>query len=290
MTVTQKAYAKINLSLDVTGRRNDGYHIVRMIMQTVELHDTLTFQQDDTGIIRISSSDKRLTTGKDNLIWKVCELMRKEAGIKSGISISLDKRIPIAAGMAGGSADAAAAFRGLNELFGLGISDEKMCELAVKLGADIPFCILGGTALSEGIGEVLTPLPSMPDCTILICKPQIDVSTGWVYKELDSVRIEDHPDTDAIVEAIQNASIAEICRHMKNVLEPVTGAKFKVIGQIEDIMMETGALNAMMSGSGPTVFGIFENRAKAESAYQMLKEEGHGEQLYISAPVGRLNG
>lgn len=289
MTVTRKAYAKINLSLDVIGHRNDGYHMVRMIMQTVDLHDTLTFGLNNSGTISISSSENRLTTGKDNLIWKVCELIRQKAGISDGIDIVLDKKIPMAAGMAGGSADAAAAFRGMNELFDLKMSDREMCEMAVELGADIPFCILGGTALSEGIGEILTPLPEMPDCTILICKPQIDVSTAWVYKELDSVSIKEHPDTDSLVDAINTGSLGKICSNMKNVLEPVTGCKYREIGQIEDIMMQNGALNSMMSGSGPTVFGVYDNRTKAEEAYESLDQKGYGQQLYISAPVGRSN-
>lgn len=283
--ITRKAYAKINLGLDVTGRRDDGYHIVRMIMQNVDIYDTLTFEKNDLGKIRLTANKDTIPTDEHNLIYKVCALLMEKYGIKEGVDVHLEKRIPVAAGMAGGSTDGAAAFYGMKELFYLPITKEEMCEMAVKLGADIPYCIMGGTMLSEGIGEVLTALPDMPDCYILVGKPAIDVSTGWVYTELDSKEIESHPDIDGMCDAIKAGDLKGVCDRLSNVLEPVTKSKYDVIGKIEALMEDGGAVRSIMTGSGPTVFGIFDDEAKLKQAYDKVKESGYCPELFMSKPV-----
>lgn len=283
--ITRKAYAKINLGLDVTGRRDDGYHIVRMIMQNVDIYDTLTFEKNDLGKIRLTANKDTIPTDEHNLIYKVCALLMEKYGIKEGVDVHLEKRIPVAAGMAGGSTDGAAAFYGMKELFYLPITKEEMCEMAVKLGADIPYCIMGGTMLSEGIGEVLTALPDMPDCYILVGKPAIDVSTGWVYTELDSKEIESHPDIDGMCDAIKAGDLKGVCDRLSNVLEPVTKSKYDVIGKIEALMEEGGAVRSIMTGSGPTVFGIFDDEDKLKKAYDKVKESGYCPELFMSKPV-----
>ena len=285
MKVTRKAYAKINLGLDVTGRRADGYHMVRMIMQTVDLYDVLSFSKTEDGQIRISTQAQGIPTDQHNLIWKVCALLRERYKIADGVDITLEKNIPVAAGMAGGSTDGAAAFLGMNELFELGMTRQQMCEMAVELGADIPYCIMGGTALAEGIGEILTSLPNMPDCQILIAKPAIGVSTKWVYTELDNREIAVHPDIDGIRQAIEQQDLQGIQRRLGNVLEPVTTARYTIISQIEELMKENGACNAMMSGSGPTVFGIYDDREAAQKSFAVLDQSGLCPELYLSGPI-----
>lgn len=283
--ITRKAYAKINLGLDVTGRREDGYHIVRMIMQNVDIYDTLTFEKNDLGKIRLTANKDTIPTDEHNLIYKVCALLMEKYDIKEGVDVHLEKRIPVAAGMAGGSTDGAAAFYGMKELFALPITKEEMCEMAVKLGADIPYCIMGGTMLSEGIGEVLTALPDMPDCYILVGKPDINVSTGWVYTELDSKEIEFHPDIDGMCDAIGSGDLGGVCQRLSNVLEPVTKSKYDIIGKIEALMEDCGAVRSIMTGSGPTVFGIFDDEAKLKQAYDKVKESGYCPELFMSKPV-----
>ena len=285
MRLEKKAYAKINLGLDVTGKREDGYHIVRMIMQNVDLFDTLTFEDNETGDIKLTASSEKIPTDDSNLICKVARQLQKEYGVNKGADIHLVKRIPVAAGMAGGSTDGAAAYVALNELWGLGLDKTKLCELAVKLGADIPYCIMGGTALAEGIGEELTTISDMPACSIVIAKPAIDVSTGWVYKELDSNEIENHPDIDGIRAAIESGDLNEMCRLIDNVLEPVTAGKYTVIPEIEKILEDNGAIRAFMTGSGPTVFGIFDQENKAKEGYEAVKRSGLAPELFLSGPI-----
>ena len=285
MKVTRKAYAKINLGLDVTGRRADGYHMVRMIMQTVDLYDVLSFAKREDGQIRIATQSQGIPTDQHNLIWKVCALLMDQYKITDGVDVTLEKNIPVAAGMAGGSTDGAAAFLGINELFELGMTRQQMCKLAVGLGADIPYCILGGTALAEGIGEILTSLPDMPDCQILIAKPAIGVSTKWVYTELDNSEIGVHPDIDGIRQAIEQRDLQEVQLRLGNVLEPVTTARYTMIRQIEKLMKENGAGGAMMSGSGPTVFGIYNDREAAQKSFAILQKSGLCPELYLSAPI-----
>ena len=285
MKLERKAYAKINLGLDVTGKRDDGYHIVRMIMQNVDLYDTLTFEDNETGEISLSASSEKIPTDDSNLICKVAKQLQKEFGVKKGADIHLVKRIPVAAGMAGGSTDGAAAYVALNELWNLGLDKDKLCELAVKLGADIPYCIIGGTALAEGIGEELTVISDMPACHIVIAKPSIDVSTGWVYKELDSKEIENHPDIDGIRAAIESGDIKAMCSLIGNVLEQVTAGKYTVIGDIEKLLDESGAVGAFMTGSGPTVFAIFDDVDKAKNGYEAVKRSALAPEFFLSGPI-----
>lgn len=271
-----KAYGKINLTLDVTGRREDGYHLVRMIMQTVDIYDTVTITKAEGTEITLTTDSGSIPAGPTNLVWQAADVMRREFGIKDGLSIHLVKRIPIAAGMAGGSADAAAVFRLLRSLYELDVTDERLCELALPLGADIPYCIVGGTQLSEGIGEVLTGLPMPPANTLLVCKPKLDVSTAWVYREYDSIPENEirHPDVDGMVKAIQEGNLKEMCRLFGNVLEQKTGAEYPIIGRLEQYFLEHGALGSIMTGSGPTVFAVYDDSEKAEAAFEGLKEQG----------------
>jgi 4-diphosphocytidyl-2-C-methyl-D-erythritol kinase len=256
-----------------------------MIIQNGDIYDTLTFEKNDLGKIRLTANKDTIPTDEHNLIYKVCALLMEKYDIKEGVDVHLEKRIPVAAGMAGGSTDGAAAFYGMKELFDLPITKEEMCEMAVKLGADIPYCIMGGTMLSEGIGEVLTALPDMPDCYILVGKPDINVSTGWVYTELDSKEIEFHPDIDGMCDAIGSGDLGGVCQRLSNVLEPVTKSKYDIIGKIEALMEDGGAVRSIMTGSGPTVFGIFDDKAKLKQAYDKVKESGYCPELFMSKPV-----
>lgn len=268
-----KAYGKINLALDVLGRRQDGYHEVRMIMQTVGLHDRIDLYRISGPDIRIETNLFYLPTNEQNLAYRAARLLLDEFNIKQGVAIHLRKFIPVSAGMAGGSTDAAAVLFGVNKMFGLGLSGQELMERGVKLGADVPYCLMRGTALSEGIGEKLSALPPMPQCQVLIAKPGISVSTKVVYESLDAMdlRPEDHPDIDGMVEAIKRRNLMDVAGKFGNVLELVTGEKYPVIARIEAVMREYGAVNAMMSGSGPTVFGLFANPGAAQSAYEALR-------------------
>ncbi len=290
--ITRKAYAKINLGLDVIGRRDDGYHLVRMIMQSIDLFDELTFENRDDNKIVIEATDPRIPTDEHNLIWKAADQLRTHCNAPDkGVTIHLEKHIPMAAGMAGGSTDGAATYIALNELWGLGLSTDELCELAVKKGADIPYCIKGGTALSEGIGEELTALSDMPSCHIVIAKPQLDVSTAWAYTTLDSAPIENHPDIDGIRSAIEAGDLSGITDRLGNVLEPITAGKYPVIEEIRQILLANGAMGARMSGSGPTVFGIFENKdlVNAENAVKELKSRGITPELFLTKPINQNN-
>ncbi len=282
----KRAYAKINLGLDVLRRREDGYHEVKMIMQTVSLYDILTFTRTEEGIAVVTDKEE-LPGDESNLVYKAAKLLADTYGIKEGIKIELQKRIPMAAGMAGGSTDAAAVFRGMNECFGLNMTEEEMCALAVKIGADVPYCILGGTALAEGIGEKLTKLPDAPDCFLLIAKPDIDVSTKYVYGNLHADELERHPDIDGMREAIEAGNLGGVAQRMENVLETVTIKKYPVIQEIKDFLKANGAVSALMSGSGPTVFGIFETAELAEEALLKLEERGLAKQLFTATLINR---
>lgn len=278
-----RAYGKINLGLDVTGKREDGYHLVKMIMQTVKLYDRLHFTQQKQGIT-ISTNLGFLPVNKDNLVYKACNMIINEYDVNSGVHIHIDKHIPVAAGMAGGSADGAAALIAMNKMFNLKINQDKLMEYGLKLGADVPYCIMRGTALSEGIGEVLTKLPPMPDCYILLAKPPVNVSTALVYSKLDSTPIECHPDIDGMVTAIKEGDINGITRRMGNVLEPVTVAMHPEINVIKDIMMDCGADGSMMSGSGPTVFGIYTKADGAFAAKKIITDKRLAKQVYVVKP------
>ena len=276
-----KALAKINLGLDVLGRRENGYHDVRMVMQSIYLYDNVTIEKTQGPGIQLTTNLYYLPVDEKNIAYKAAKMLMDEFQIKSGVKILLDKHIPVAAGMAGGSSNAAAVLVGMNILFELGLSQEELMERGVKLGADVPYCVMRGTVLAEGIGEVLTPLDPMPKCYFLIAKPAISVSTKVVYEKLDSKEIEDHPDIDAIIEGLQAQDLKKIASSMGNVLERVTEDDYPIITDIKNVMMEAGALNAMMSGSGPTVFGIFADKKTAKEAQRKMRSTGLTKQIYL---------
>lgn len=279
-----KAYAKINLGLDVLRKREDGYHDVRMIMQSVGLYDKLTLKKITKDEIVLSSNVGSLPNNEKNLVYKAISLIKKECGITSGVKADLEKNIPMAAGMAGGSTDAAAALIGMNKLFDLGLSQEKLMKIGVKIGADVPYCIMGGTALSEGIGEVLTQLPPMPHCYILIAKPRISVSTRFVYENLEADKLPYHPDIDGMMESIRQGDLNGVADRLSNVLETVTEKKYPIISQIKAAMMEAGALNSLMSGSGPTVFGIYADKDTAMKALNKIQDIEMVKNAYVVEP------
>ena len=321
-SISKKAYAKVNLSLDIVGRREDGYHLVRMVMQSLDIADELDFERLETPEIEVllngetgqvsetgsdakDSGDKnlgRVPLDEDNLIYKVARLMLEQHVWKrnpdAGVRITLTKNIPIAAGMAGGSSDAAATFRGINELFELGLLDQDLMDMGVTLGADIPYCIMGGTALSEGIGEVLTQLPPLPDCYFLVAKPPVSVSTGEAYGGYDRLISEleeteegsarrkvKSPDVDGQVDAIYSGNLKGVADRFLNVLEYVTSENHPEIKALENLMMEGGAINSMMSGSGPTVFGIYDSLEAAETSYRKIVDEKKANQVFITKAV-----
>ena len=268
-----KPLAKINLGLDVVGTREDGYHEVRMVMQSLKLHDDLVMEKQPEGIT-MKTNLSFLPCDGDNLVVRAVEMMRQEFGITTGVNINLRKVIPVAGGMAGGSSDAASALFGMNALFDLGLSRENLMEYGLRLGADVPFCIMRGTALSEGIGEILTPLPAPPSCGVLIVKPKVGVSTKAVYQAFDALEHPEHPDIDALLAGLKSGNWMDMKKGMGNSLEDVTIPMHPVINDIKKKMMEKGALISLMSGSGPTVFGIYENAydaQKAEKAFKMMQ-------------------
>ena len=278
-----KALAKINIGLDVTGIREDGYHEVRMIMQTVNLFDKLTVKKVKDGTVSMTTNLRFLPVDDDNLCIKAAKLLIEEFGIKEGVEISLEKHIPVAAGMAGGSTDGAAVLFAVNRLFNLGLSRKDLMERGVKLGADVPYCVMRGTALAEGIGEVLTPISPMIKCPVLIAKPGISVSTKQVYEALDA-RFENvtHPDIDQLIKDIADGDLHAVCSHMGNVLEEVTIPMHPIISDIKQNMKDHGAIGSMMSGSGPTVFGFFEDNKTARAAKEALTQSGMVKQLYLT--------
>nr|WP_318684424.1 4-(cytidine 5'-diphospho)-2-C-methyl-D-erythritol kinase [uncultured Acetatifactor sp.] len=276
-----KAYAKINLGLDVVKRLENGYHEVKMVMQTIGIYDEILLEKTDSGII-VTTDSRELPKAGDNLVLKAAKLMAEHYQISGGMRIHLKKRIPVAAGMAGGSTDAAATMKGINRLFDLGCTLQELMELGVKLGADVPYCILGGTALAEGIGERLTALPPAPDCYVLVAKPDISVSTKYVYEHLDAAGIPEHPDIDGMVRAIEEGSLQGVLDRMENVLESVTARDYPVINAIKSRMKELGAVNSLMSGSGPTVFGIFIEEETVREAGRQIMREKLAKQIFVT--------
>lgn len=277
-----RALAKINLGLDVLGRKENGYHEVRMIMQSIYLYDEVKIERVRTPGIEVASNLSFLPTGGDNIAYKAAELLRDEFRIEDGVRITLKKHIPVAAGLAGGSSNAAAVLFGMNRMFRLGLSRKSLMERGVQLGADVPYCIMRGTVLAEGIGEELKTLPAMPKCTVLIAKPPVSVSTKVVYEALDEKEITEHPDIDGILSGLEQHDLGRIARSMGNVLEDVTIPMHPVIAQIKQVMTDAGALGAMMSGSGPTVFGLFENRSQAREAQRIIREKALTRQVYVT--------
>lgn len=276
-----KAFAKINLGLDVVGRLENGYHEVRMIMQTIGIYDELTFVRTQSGI-RVTTDCGELPQNEDNLVYRAAKLMMENYPIQGGVHIHLQKNIPIAAGMAGGSTDAAATMKGINRLFDLDCTLRELMELGVSIGADVPYCVIGGTALAEGIGEKLTALPAAPECYLLVAKPDINVSTKYVYEHLDAEKIPEHPDIDGMVEAIGEGSLQGILDRLGNVLENVTVKAYPVIDTIKTRMKELGAVGSLMSGSGPTVFGIFVEKEKAQEACFQLRKEELAKHIFVT--------
>ena len=266
-----RALAKINLGLDVIGKREDGYHEVRMIMQTINMYDQLEIEKKDEPGISITTNLPFIPTDERNLVYKAAKLLMDEFDIQEGITVELQKFIPVAAGMAGGSSDAAAAFVGVNRLFRLGLSEEELMKRAVQVGADVPYCVMRGTALAEGIGEKLTRLPGLPKCYVLVGKPGINVSTKLAYENLHLDQIQSHPDIDGMISDIENQDLHSLTAKMQNVFEPGIISQYPVIQEIKDLMEANGALKAMMSGSGPTVFGIFDDRSKLREATEALR-------------------
>lgn len=281
--ISLKALAKINLGLDVVRRRDDGYHEVRMIMQTINLFDRLEIKKIKEPAIKIHTNLFFLPVNENNLVYKAAKLLIDEFGIQEGVSVGLTKKIPVAAGMAGGSTDAAAMLFGMNRLFGLGLSKKQLMERGVKIGADVPYCIMRGTALAEGIGDKLSPLPAMVKCPVLIAKPQISVSTKFVYQNLKLDDKTVHPDIDRLIEDIRNKDLKAVSDHMGNVLESVTIPNYPVISQIKEQMMDSGAVGSMMSGSGPTVFGLFDDSRTAQLAFGKIKRSGLAKQVYLTS-------
>lgn len=282
-SINLKALAKINIGLDVTGIREDGYHEVSMIMQTVNLFDKLTISKTKDSSVTMSTNLKFLPVNDDNLCIKAAKLLLEEFKVPTGVHIELEKHIPVAAGMAGGSTDAAAVLFGVNQLYKLKLSRQDLMERGVKIGADVPYCIMRGTALAEGIGEVLTPLPPMIKCPVLIAKPGISVSTKDVYQSLDACfDTVKHPDIPQLIEDIKVQDLEALCSHMGNVLEEVTIPMHPIIADIKAHMLEHGAVGAMMSGSGPTVFGFFKDNKTAKEAKEALTKTGMVKQLYLT--------
>lgn len=280
-----KAYGKINIGLDVIRKREDGYHDLDMIMQTVGVYDDVIISREDgtqTYEIEVSTDADILPNDKGNLAFMAAKVLMEAYDIKSKVKIHINKRIPIAGGMAGGSADCAAVLRGVNQLFQLGLTDEQLQEYGVKLGADVPYCIVGGTKRAQGIGEILTDLPTPPKCYVIIAKPDAFVSTKFVYSHIRPAQIENHPDIDGIIESIKAGDLYGMCEKIANVMEDVTIPEYPIIQKVKDILKSNGAVNALMSGSGPTVFGIYDDEEKAKQSMDALSGKEFVSRLYLT--------
>ena len=280
-----KAYGKINIGLDVIRKREDGYHDLDMIMQTVGVYDDVIISREDgtqTYEIEVSTDADILPNDKGNLAFMAAKVLMEAYDIKSKVKIHINKRIPIAGGMAGGSADCAAVLRGVNKLFQLGLTDEQLQEYGVKLGADVPYCIVGGTKRAQGIGEILTDLPTPPKCYVIIARPDAFVSTKFVYSHIRPAQIENHPDIDGIIESIKAGDLYGMCEKIANVMEDVTIPEYPIIQKVKDILKSNGAVNALMSGSGPTVFGIYDDEEKAKQSMDALSGKEFVSQLYLT--------
>lgn len=279
-SIKLKSRAKINLSIDVLGKREDGYHLVEMIMQTIDLYDIIRIKELNINNITIKSNSSNIPLDENNIVYKAIDLLRNQFNINKGVEVFIEKNIPIAAGMAGGSSNAAAVLVGLNKLWDLNLSEEELQAIGFKLGADVPFCISGKAALAQGVGEELTYIKGLPEnISILVCKPNLFVSTKKVYQGLDLNNIEKRPDNKYLIECLKAEDIKSIAKNMVNVLESVTSKEHKEIEEIEHIMMNNKALGSMMSGSGPTVFGLFENKADALKVREELLKKYH--QVYV---------
>ena len=280
--ISAKAFAKINLSLDVLRKLENGYHDVCMVMQSVSVFDIVTVSEIKHGI-EISTNLPYLPLDANNHAYKAAEEFFKYTGVNGGVRIDISKRIPVGAGLAGGSSNASATLKALNTLFNTRLSLKELCKIGVKIGADVPYCILGGTRLAEGIGDKLSPLPKMPKCSIVLVKPAFSISTKSVYEKIDGCTNIKHPDTGALIEGLEEQSLSKICGAMGNVLEEVSVAEHPIISEAKSDLLSFGAINAQMSGSGPTVFGIFTNIDDARKAKNELW--GKYKTVYICSPV-----
>ena len=285
--LTEKAYAKLNLSLDVSKAREDGYHDMVMVMQTVSLCDDLTITLDQSGTVRAEADLRYIPRDDRNLAVKAAKLYFAETGRKdTGAVIRMKKNIPVGAGMAGGSTDAAAVLRALNRAFGNELTKDEMMSLAGRTGSDVAFCLMGGTALAEGRGEILTPLRAMPDCSIVICKPNYSISTPELFRAIDRIRLRVHPDTAGILEAIEEGDLTQICRRLYNVFEDVPDRRMKTIAEIKARLMNKGAKGTVMTGTGSAVFGIFTDEdAAGKACASMAKEVPF---TFLARPTGAL--
>lgn len=267
-----KAYGKVNISLDVVGKREDGYHLLSMIMQNIDLYDEIEVEKQQCGIT-LECNKSYVPVDNRNLAYKAAEIFKERYDIVDGVKINIEKNIPVSAGLAGGSTDAAAVLKVMNELFNVNATEEELMELGLKLGADIPYCIHGGTALCEGIGEIITPIKSFRDKIIVLVKPAFGVSTKEVYKNFNLEKVKQHPRTAEIINAIENDDLNFVASNMKNLLENVTLRKHKILIKIKEEMNACGAINSMMSGSGPTVFAFFDDMLKAQRCFEKMKKK-----------------
>lgn len=267
-----KAYAKINISLDIVGKReSDGYHLLRMIMQNIDLYDEISVVKQAEGIT-LTCNKSYVPTDSRNLAYKAAMLFKERYDINEGVHIDIIKNIPVSAGLAGGSTDGAAVLKIMNKIFDINASDEELMEIGLQLGADIPYCIKGGTALCEGIGEELTSLKPFKDKIVVLVKPGFGVSTKEVYKAFNLEKVRLHPKTEELIEAMQRDDLYYVANNMKNLLENVTLRKHNVLIKIKEDMNRYGAVGSMMSGSGPSVFAFFDDMLKAQKCYEKMKE------------------
>lgn len=276
---TYKAYAKINITLDVLGKRDDGYHELEMIMQNVDLYDVVSVKKTEGGI-SVRSSRADLPEDKSNIAYKAAELMKEKYGIAGGADIYIEKHIPVAAGLAGGSTDGAAVIKAMNDLYELGLDEETLKACGEEIGSDVPYCIAAKTSLARGRGTLLTYLKPLPRLNVVLAKPNIDVSTAFVYKNYRAENVEKRPDTPKMLDAVEKGDSIEIAKLLCNVLESVTAVHYPVIEEIKKAFIENGALNSVMSGSGPTVFAVFESREKADAAAEKIKEKFNIKEVY----------
>ena len=285
--IQEKAYAKLNISLDVTRRREDGYHDMVMVMQSVSLCDDVTITREEGDRIRASSNLAFIPSDQRNLAVRAAMTFLEAIGQSGqGLHIRLDKRVPVGAGMAGGSSDAAAVLRGLNRMYGGPLDRRQLEELACKVGSDVAFCVAGGTALARGRGEILEDLPPMPDCFFVIAKPAFSISTPELFQKLDEKPLRRHPDTAGLVQAVEQGELTELCRRLYNVFEEVPDRRMRTVREIKNRLLDHGALGAIMTGTGSAVFGVFPERESAETACQALEKE----QAFccVARPVARL--
>lgn len=276
------SYAKINLSLDIVGLRKDGYHFLEMVMQTIDLHDKVYLSVKEEGI-EINSNNHNIPLDSRNLAYKAAKLFKETFCIKDGVEIYIEKNIPIEAGLAGGSSNAAAVLRGLRDTFLPNLSNEELAKIGVKIGADVPYCIYGGTAFCEGIGEKIIKLNSFKDYYLVLVKPHFGISTKEVYKNIDKIDIVNHPNTKEVIKAVNEDNLKLLCKNMGNVLQMVTLEKMKELKNIQKQLFKFGALGAQMTGSGPTMFGFFSDRVLAEKCYTNMMTKYN--EVYISKTI-----